>query len=309
MRMDRTEYGGTSVRRVQSDKPSIECTRVLPTIFRPGSEGTYIVRLSPTNMRRLKVKSGAYVEVSYGNALVLACLSVDQELDNETIRMDQTLRAATCLDMIMGGSGKKELVYRPGGDRDLEHPIVVRRAIFRGPSLLDKLVKQQYIICTIHHAMPDDMERSVARLTTDSMKVIGIQPGDKVLLVSHKRRKAVRCLAMNPDFPLPSDSMLKYFPAPCHVSQYEEMRLPWVTMDLETRVILGVEPWQPIFVGRYVPQLLAPELTELTVAVVLAGLGSALVLKDIHFLLPIAAIITGVVVATVVILLKIRSRL
>jgi hypothetical protein len=53
-----------------SKKPAIECTRVKRTGERPGSEGTYIVRLSRENVRRLKARNGVYVKVSQGEASV-----------------------------------------------------------------------------------------------------------------------------------------------------------------------------------------------------------------------------------------------
>ena len=136
----------------RSAKSSIKCTRVCPTSERPGSKGTYIVRLSRANTRRLKVGNRAYLKVSYGEASVLACLSVDAGLDDETIRMDQTLRTAICLEKIMQGSAAKELVYSSDIDGALKHPVVIERSAFRGPTRLSRLVKQQYLICLVHAA-------------------------------------------------------------------------------------------------------------------------------------------------------------
>lgn len=99
-----------------------------------------------------KVRNGAYLKVSYGEASVLACLSDDPGLDDETIRMDQTLRTAICLEKIMQGSAAKELVYSSDIDGALKHPVVIERSAFRGPTRLSRLVKQQYLICLVHAA-------------------------------------------------------------------------------------------------------------------------------------------------------------
>ena len=44
-----------------ASKPRIECSRIIPTVERPGSQGTYIVRLSENNRRRLRVRNGVYL--------------------------------------------------------------------------------------------------------------------------------------------------------------------------------------------------------------------------------------------------------
>ncbi len=80
-------------------KPCIQCMRLAPTQYRPDSEGTYIVRLSPNNRTRLKVRNKSYLKVSYGETSTLACLIVDKSLnDDDIIRMDQTVRTAIGLD-------------------------------------------------------------------------------------------------------------------------------------------------------------------------------------------------------------------
>lgn len=259
---------------------------------------------------KAQCKNGAYLKVSYGKASVLTCLSVDYELDDETIRMDQTLRTAICLDVIMQGTGKKELVYRSNGNRDLEHPIVIQPSNFRGPTLLPRLLKQQYLICAVHHAMPEDMETPIARLTKESMDVIGIQPGDKVLLISEKDRKPIRCLVLHPDNPLPFDTMYEYFTAwPCPGPKDQPLRLPWVALDRQTRIAIGAEPWEPIIVGRDPRHALASELGVVAMGLAVSALGGAIVVPDIHPLLPMAIVIAGFVGVSVLIWIKIRSRI
>ncbi|MFC1585211.1 hypothetical protein ACFL5V_06675 [Fibrobacterota bacterium] len=143
--------------------PSIFLTKVIPTAERPGSEGTYIIRLSPGNLKKLSIANGSYVRISYGTASVLGCTSVDDQLDEHTLRMDQTLRQAVWLEKIMQGKGKKELEYKPDGSGDIEHPVSVRPSAFKGPTLLARLLKQQYLMCLIHHAMSRDSEKPLAR--------------------------------------------------------------------------------------------------------------------------------------------------
>ena len=290
----------------RSAESSIKCTRVCPTSERPGSKGTYIVRLSRANTRRLKVRNGAYLKVSYGEASVLACLSDDPGLDDETIRMDQTLRTAICLGKIMQGSTAKELVYSPDIDGALKHPVVIERSNFRGPTRLARLVKQQYLICLVHHAIARDMETPIARLTESSMEVIGIQTGDKVLLISEKTRKPLRCLPLDPKG-LPLESMRKYFTPPCPDTEYQDLLLPWVTIDLQTRLDLGVDPWQPIIVGRDPGHAIISEFGQVVLGVALAAVGGTFVVSDDAWQL--AIITTGLVAVLAFIGLKIRSRI
>jgi hypothetical protein len=304
--------------RIKLDKPSIECTRVQPTEHRPGSKGTYIVRLSPDNMRRLKVRNGAYLNINYGEASVLACLRVKEDLDDNTILMDQTLRHAICLKGFMQEAEKENvLIYNPDGDGDLSDPIVIRRSHFRGPTPFAKLIKQQYLICIVHQATTRDMETPLARLTTEAMGVLGIERGDKVLLISENRRRILRCLPLNPDTKLPFDSMNKY-KSPCPERAYKGLTLPWITIDWQTRLGLGVKPWFPIIVGRAPRHVLAWELGELASAIAIAALGGAYVVPEMEILdilgkfkdvLPAVIIAIGIITVVTVTLFKIRSRI
>lgn len=293
----------------QSAESSIECIRVCPTSHRPGSEGTYIVRLSPGNMARLNVGNKAYLKVSYGEASVLACLSVDENLDDETIHMDQTLRTAICLEPIMQGRKKRELVYCSGGAGDLSYPIVVQRSQFRGPTPVAKLLKQQYLICLVHHAMSEDMEKPIGRLTNNSMEAIGIQPGDKILLISETRRKSMRCLALDPDKNLPSDTMLNTFTGwRCPELEDKDLRLPWVTLDRQSRLEIGVDPWVPILVGRDPYHTLLSEFSQVALAVALGAVGGALFFQD-HPFVQFAILFVGFAAISMLIVSKIRSRI
>lgn len=307
----------------QSAKLSIQCNRVRRTEDRPGSEGTYIVRLSPTDRRQLGVRDGAYLKVSYGKASVLACLSEDSTQKDKTIRIDQTLRHAICLQKIM--QEDEELVYEPGGNGSLEHPIVIHRSDFPGRSLLARMLKQQYLICILHHAIARDMEKPIARLTEESMADIGIQPGDKVLLISeHGRRKSIRCLALNAKPQLPLESMYEPpFTPLCPREAYKDLLLPWITVDLQTRRKLGIDPrepvnpWEPIIVGRDPYHALASEFNHVAAPLALSALGGAIVVpvEKLTFLgwfapfVPFAIVVIGLFAVVMLILFKIRSRI
>ena len=305
----------------KSARPFIECTRLSSTSNRPRSEGTYIVRLSLANKQQLRARNGAYLKVSYGNASVLASLSVDKELDDETIRMDQTLRTAICLEKVMG---EEELVYRPGAKGSLENKILIERSSFPGPTLLARLVKQQYLICVVHHAIPRDMETPLARLTKQSMQVIGIQPGDKVLLISssEKKWKRLRCLPLEEEGEeLPLPTMRKYFHSPCPKEWYRDLHLPWITMDKQSRLTLDARPWHSIIVGRDPRHAIASELSEVVLAVALAAVGGSFVVPSDGFQIPMlnfamtgaqasfAILSIGFLLVLTFIWLKIRSRI
>lgn len=299
-------------------KPRIACTRLRPTTHRPHSEGTYIVRLSPRNKKRLKVWNNAYLSISFGRVSVLARLSVDTDLDDQTIRMDQTLRTALGLDKIMQGSADKESTPE---DESLGQSISIQAANFRGPSFLSTVLKQQYLVCIIHHALPIDMETPIARLKKSSMEAIGIESGDKVWLISDFGCQAIRCLPFDDQVRLPLDSMKIQFPPPLPDEEYEGLVLPWVTMDFQTRLHLNqtgeasndVKPWHPILVGRHLPHALASELSTVAMGLALTALGGAVVLPDTITTdfpwLPVSILVASFVTVLILIALKIRSRI
>ncbi len=306
------------------ETPPITLTQVTATSERPGSTGTYIVRLSPANQRKLRVRNGAYLDVSYGDASVTACLSVDPDLDDSTIKTDQTIRTAIHLEKILQGSTKSTLVHYPagGGGGDLPHPIVVRRSAFRGPSLLNRLLKQQYLMCFVHHALPEDMEKPIARLAENSMAVISVEAGDKILLIgSNGKKRSIRCLRLEDSERLPLQSMHTVFKAPAYQQRRmgkrrageEPLGLPWITLDKQARIPLDVDPWEPILIGRYPPQVLAAEIGQVVSAVALSALGGAIVVPDgvkqAYPWLPWAIVLAGLVTVLLLIWAKIRSRL
>lgn len=300
----------------QSSRPSIVCNRVRRTEDRPRSEGSYIVRLSPANAKRLKARNGVYLRVSYGKASVLGCLSIDEKLDDETVRIDQTLRHAIGLQKTM--QENEELAYSADASGPLKQPIAVCGSGFRGPSLLAKLCKQQYLVSIVHHAIARDMEKPIVRLTAESMEVIGIQPGDKVSLIAASGRKvSVRCLALGAETQLPSTFMWEDFTPPCPDEAYEGMVLPWITVDLQVRRRLDVKPWEPILVGRDPCHALTLEFNHVAAALALSALGGAIVVHGEHLaflgrfapFVPFAIVMTGLLGVLMLLLFKIRSRI
>ena len=78
---------------IEKTRPSFTFNRIMPTITRPHSEGTFIVRFNRARSQQLKVKNLKYVQVKYGMNSVIARLVVDDSmLDDETIQLDQTIR-------------------------------------------------------------------------------------------------------------------------------------------------------------------------------------------------------------------------
>ena len=155
--------------------------------------------------------------------------------------------------------------------------------------------------------MPRDMETPLVRLTIQAIQVLGIQPGDKVLLISEKGHKKRRCLPLNPQIQLPLETMRKYFTPPCPDSEYQDLSLPWITMDLQTRLDLGIDPWLPIIVGRDPYYTLASEYSQVALAVALGAVGGAIV---VDFLLgQLVILLTGFSIVSILIWRKIRSRL
>lgn len=297
-----------------SPNRSIKCIRVRPTGKRPGSRGTYIVRLCPENQKILNVKNGDYLRVSYGNAAVLARLSVDKESHaSDTIWIDQTLRFAIGLPKFLE-PGQKDWIYNPEDDASLAQPVSVQRSEFQ-PSWLGKAVKQEYIVCILHHALPTDMESTIARLRQEAMEILGIEEGDKVILISDNgRTKSIRCLpldpGMNSTLPLvESMQMLAHPPLP--LDEYKGLHLAWCTLDQQTRFELDADLWEPIIVGRDPSHALRKEYTEVALAVALGAVGGALLVEKYFQQNPWIAggtLIVGFIAVFLLICIKIRSK-
>jgi hypothetical protein len=153
------------------------------------------------------------------------------------------------------------------------------------------------------------MEKPIARLTNKSMEVISIDPGDKVLLIGENRRKSMRCLALDPEKNLPADTMRKTFTGwRCPELEDKDLHLPWVTLDLQTRRELGVDPWEPIIVGRDPYHTLVAEFSEVALAVALGAVGGALFFQGLP-VLQFVILLFGFVAIVGLILSKIQSRI
>ncbi|MCH8989638.1 MAG: hypothetical protein IIA92_12635 [Chloroflexi bacterium] len=288
----------------------VQCNLVEPTAERPGSAGTYIVRLSPGNRQRLGIRNNRYVKVSYRLCSVLAKLIEHSGLDSETIMIDQTLRHAIGLERIMQGSGSRVLMFNPDGGGDLSCPVMVQRTDFRGPDLTARALKQQYLVCRVHNAMTSDMETPIARLTKDAMDVIGIQPGEKIRLVGEENRLGIRCLALDSEInkKLPLPSMHKFWTCPDPaLSEPEADPLPWVTLDQQTRLALALDPWHTVFVGRDPRNKLASEFSLIASALALSALGGAIIVPYFNPWLPLGIVAAGFVGVLALTWAKIRS--
>lgn len=294
---------------VNKERPSVKFSRVIRTDKRPGSEGTFIVRLTRARSRQLRMKNGQYARVRYGNSSVTACLSIDDELaDDETIRMDQTLRTAIGLEPMMQRPDREELVYRPYGAGDLKFPINVQKSEFKGPGLLTRTLKQQYLVCTVHNAMVWDMENPIVRMAEWAMQSLGLEPGDQVCLINENHHLSMRCLPLDTKHQLPLRIMEEDFAAWKYpLPENEDLRLPWITIDRQTRLALDVQPWEPILVGRDTGHLLASEYGHIALAIALGALGGAIVVDFLLFQL--ISLLVGLTVISLLIWAKIRSRI
>ena len=279
---------------------------------RPGSSGTYIVRLSQANRDSLNVKDGAYLKISYKEASVLGCLSVDKDLEDDQLLLDQTLRMAINLKgYLQSAEGKTEKgIY-------VDDPIEIQPSKeFAGPNRLSRLLNQQYLICVVHHALETDMEKpTIVRLTPYSLEALGVEPGDKVLLISDVGRVTVRCLSLNEKDveTLPTENMKKLQ----RVRTEESRKLPWILMDLQTRNLLNptedddndVKPWDTVIVSRHLPHSFTSELGTVAMGLALGALGGAVVLKDNSDWLPLSILGGSFLIVLILIAIKIRNKI
>jgi len=316
----------------------LKCLEVERTVDRPNSQGTYIVRLSGHNRKRLGVHDGSYVGISYKNMSAVACLSVDDHLDDQTIRMDQTHRVALGIESVLQGTNEKRLVYskepndQTARDGELDSPIRIKASGFRGPRLLQRLLRFQYLLCRVHTARNVDMEKPVSRLPPDALQIVGIKPGDQVQLISDSETVSIRCFevhATRPDHDEFPGANMEAYPSPLKPASDKEKEpalagdsdssndyqstLPWCTIDFETRKRLGVKPWDVILVGRSVTQALMSELQTVSLAIVLSLVGVAITLpkelipQDNDYARP-GLVGLGLVAILGLIIARIRSR-
>ncbi len=301
----------------RSKRGPVECPLVLPTTKRPHSQGSYIVRLSEENRKRLGVGNLSYLKIAYGRASVLGRLVVDHELDDRTICMDQTHRVALGLEGILQGQSRRGLIYGEAGGgvspaelTDISQPIRITTSKFRGPNLLERLLRYQYIVCRVHVALNVDMEKPIARLSENSLEVIGVAPGDKVRVIGELSSRSVRCLALSSISTLPSEDMKRAFGEPFGAAVDSDSGLPWCTLDKQTRDELDVKPWDNVLVSRSLWQVLASEFRSVGLAISLSLVGVALSLpNDGASYFPVALIGLGLVMALLLILVQVRSRL
>ena len=286
------------------ESQKLEFRKLGPTRERPGSEGTYIVRISTQSLEKLAVADGSYVRIHYGKASVLGCVKVDAHLADDMLRLDQTLRTAIGLDRIMQGSGDREDLANDC--RILVHPIYVTASTFKGPGWLSRLIKHQYLVCFIHHALPEDMETPLVRLPKTAMDVLGIQAGGKVLLCSEENTVRLRCLLLDSRTTMPLESMKNHFTQPWEDEQGDTTSLlPWIAIDLQTRLKLKVDPWQPIFVSRDPIHALVSEFDQIVVAVALAAVLGTVGFSGYEWQI----MVFGLVMIFWLIFTKLRSRI
>ena len=84
-------------------------------------------------------------------------------------------------------------------------------------------------------------------------------------------------------------------------------------MDRQTRELLGVKPWQTILVRRYLPPVLASELSNVALTLAAGVVGVAVSLPANYTTsypwLPAAPIVSGLITAVFLTLVKLRSKL
>jgi hypothetical protein len=90
-------------------------------------------------------------------------------------------------------------------------------------------------------------------------------------------------------------------------ARLQNMHLPWITMDKERRDELKVKPWQTVLITRSSYDTLASGFGELAIAIAVSSIGGAVVTNASPVRSTIC-ILAGLLIASVLILAKIRSR-
>jgi hypothetical protein len=253
----------------------LEKTKLTLTVRRTEDRPLYIleniVQLNRENMRKLLLKEDDRVlltnNVKYGSQKIDLTIDAivykpDDSLDDDSIRIDQTLRNAIGIPALLTGKEKVE----------------VRKAKFKRKKFVDKLLPSQEVIVRVHVAEPKDMEKPVCAVEPRVLNMIGVKNGGFCELINSEGRKIkLKVLELSGEMLEQRKRLMKeqpdrYLPCPDFIKI--EPDIPWIFLDLHARKVLAVNPCQPIRIRRSLLHTFSENIMAAGFLVLIALIGS-----------------------------------
>jgi hypothetical protein len=291
-----------------------EMLTVLPNYDR--KPGDYALAVHPNVKSRLRLARYAVVENQVGEHVfsLIGAFSSKEVVDSEDqIRMDQTIRDA--IGVKIRETVKLYPLRHFGG--------VLRR-------LIDILLPRKYLVMRVQTAHATMIERPGCLIPEIAMEILGVEPGDEVVLESAVREEG------SPAYRL-EEHKLRAYPTPADAQELREKTvsgmlqsrypdcaeafgvfpdLPWIFVDADVRRALKLGKCSPVRVRASRRYQLIKEFREFALLIVITLL-SAISLLDIDQVISIAGtdvpanllfIIPAVLLAAVLIFIAVRRR-
>lgn len=207
---------------------------------------------------------------------VIAECYIDESLDNETVAMDQTLRAALAIDRNKDEfHGFKELV----SISKLEIPLKKRLE-----NTVGNIFSFRYIVLRFNRPTISDAEKNIVRVSLDSLRVAGVDDGDSIIieyasLVDNSyvlKSISAQAFALGEN----DHKFSKNRSETWNKFESYEDSLDVIEIDYDMRCILGTSDLQPIYIRRDVKGLFLKQFRDfgitflLAILAILQGIGS-----------------------------------
>ncbi|MHA1605388.1 MAG: hypothetical protein ACTSWF_12135 [Candidatus Freyarchaeota archaeon] len=152
--------------------------KISPTDKRKGAMDDYIVFVSPKTKKRLKLKRFAVAVHHVRNInrdLKAPCrVLIDESIEDDTVKIDQTLRTAIGIPF---DYGKEKIKLYP-----------LNLSLWQKlKDLISYRLGRRYLFFRVCKADPPDLEKNLCRIPPDAFKLLGTSPGRKIVYDSPVR--------------------------------------------------------------------------------------------------------------------------
>lgn len=292
-----------------TEEQSLEL-QVRPTVRRPLVSYEHLVQMNSKNMKRLNVRcgqtilaigvkkvifkvfeEGKIIEKERQLSITAIVHQPDDNLSDNEIRMDQTLRNALGIAAILKGDER----------------VIVRRFERQRPHILTLLLKKilgtQDEIVRVHPSDIPYMEKGVCATEKRLMDVIGAELGDYIELIKGNNSISLRTVELTEEMKSYREKQSKENPVrfpPClECLKMEPPDLPWLFIDLHSREALGVQLCDPIIIRRDVRHIFYKNLTPFAMVILVTLMGAALNVTDILLKIILFIISSGIALAMI----------
>ncbi|NVM53294.1 MAG: gamma-glutamylcyclotransferase [Candidatus Helarchaeota archaeon] len=293
--------------------------QVLGTSIRSDAGSNYICELNSSILKNNDIANGSYVlllnevEDPFLDkhrifAIQANCLKNDFLKSNE-IRVDQSIRDALGLKK---GEG-----------------IRIVKSRLKKPPFYERLFNYQYVFCRVKRSEIVDMEKRMVRIFQDTMEIIGIEPGDIIVIESEFESVKNRAFEISVDavkkrIELEKKSSKAFLEAKAagtaggifdiDCTSYFNLTLegediPPIYMDKEMRDKLRVGFCDAVRIRRTAMNPVEREFTDFVMIIIIAMLGIVLTIPNLSFVASISIIVSIIIVAVILITMKIRHQI